>query len=52
MGIGWDVLLNALGTKGFDSSIKDTADLSSIYDVKDLTSMSIGYKKWIQTKVK
>lgn len=50
MGFGWDMLLNLLGTHGFDASVQDINDLSSIYDVKDLTSMTIGYKKWIQKK--
>lgn len=50
MGFGWDILLNLLGTQGFDASIQDIDDVSSIYDVKDLTSMTIGYKKWIQKK--
>ena len=50
MGFGWDILLNLLGTQGFDASVQNIDDVSSIYDVKDLTSMTIGYKKWIQKK--
>jgi len=51
MGFGWDMLLSLLGTKGFDASIQDTEDISSIYGVKDLTSMTIGYKKWTTKKI-
>lgn len=50
LGVGWDVLLNSLGIQGFDASIQDIEEQSSIYEVKDLTSLSIGYRKWIQTK--
>ena len=48
MGFGWDALLNLLGTKVFDASIQDEKEQFSIYDVKDLTTLTIGYRKWVQ----
>jgi len=51
MGFGWDILLNLLNIKGFDASIEDEKEQPSIYDAKDLTTLTIGYKKWIPKKI-
>ena len=50
MGFGWDMLHNILGIKGFDASIEEEKEQSSLYEAKDLTTLSIGYKKWTEAK--
>jgi len=50
LGVGWDSLLNLLEVHGFDASIQDTKEQTSVYDARDLTNLVIGYKKWIEEK--
>jgi len=50
MGFGWDSLLSLLGVQGFDASIDDMKEQSSIYEARDLTNLVIGYRKWVEEK--
>lgn len=50
LGFGWNILLDLLGTKVFDASVEDKKEQSSIYDARDLTSLTIGAKKWTEAK--